>query len=213
MAPRIKFSKEEIVAAALELARRNGIEAVTAREVGYRLGVSTRPIFTWFDSMEQLKADVYDAAKKVYKQYVEEGLSQPIPFLGAGQQWIRFAMEEPELYKLLFLTKAGESFGGAIEAMNFSRELVRESIMKAYNMDSKAADKFFRNMWFASFSFTTLIVTDNCPYTKEEVVQIMTEMSLSFCMGLKKIKGLADGTFDRDAVFRELEKMQVPNSL
>ncbi|MBR5909316.1 MAG: TetR/AcrR family transcriptional regulator, partial [Schwartzia sp.] len=115
MPPRVKFQKEEIVAAALDVVRKKGIDAVTAREVAAELSVSPRPIFTWFNTMEQLKVEVFELAKSVYRDYIERGLAGPVPFLGVGQQYIRFAKEEPELYKLLFLTRPGSVAGGAMD--------------------------------------------------------------------------------------------------
>ena len=58
MPPKVKFQKEEIVRAALKVVREQGIDAVTAREVAKELGVSPRPIFTYYDTMEQLRSDV-----------------------------------------------------------------------------------------------------------------------------------------------------------
>ena len=55
MPPKVKFQKEEIVAAAADVAREKGAQAVTARDVAAKLGVSTRPIFTYFDTMDELK--------------------------------------------------------------------------------------------------------------------------------------------------------------
>ena len=75
-----------------------------------------------------------------------------------------------------------------------------------YHMDAHTADCFFRNIWLAAFSFGTLVVTDNCPYTEEEMLAIGTELSVSVCMAYKEIPGLPEGRFDRDAVFRELIK-------
>ena len=40
MPPKPKFTKEEIVDAALDIVSRDGVEAMTAREVGERLGTS-----------------------------------------------------------------------------------------------------------------------------------------------------------------------------
>ena len=145
-------------------------------------------------------------AKGVYRDYVERGLSGRIPFLGVGQQYIRFAKEEPELYKLLFLTKPDEAVGGAMEALQFSQDLVRESLMRIYHLDAATADKYFRNLWLVAFSFATLAVTDDCPYTDEEMSAIFTEMSLSLCKAYKEVPGMAEGKFDKDAIFRELVK-------
>jgi AcrR family transcriptional regulator len=204
MPPTVKYQKAEIVNAALEIARQKGIDAVTAREVARRLKVSVGPIFTWFETMEQLKAEVCALARARYRAYIERGLKGPIPFLGLGQQYIRFAREEPELYKLLFLTPPGANGGGAIEALKLSQDLARDSVKRIYNMDAATADRYFRDLWLVVFSFATLIVTDDCPYTDEEMSAVLTEVSLSVCKAYKEIPGLPEGHFDRDAVFREL---------
>ena len=117
MAPKVKFRKEEIVNAALSVSRRAGADAVTAREVAAELGVSTRPIFTYFETIEQLKGEVFQLAKGRYRAQIERGLADPVPFLGVWHQYIRFARDEPEFYKLLYLTKTGTVSGGASEAM------------------------------------------------------------------------------------------------
>ena len=54
MAPKNKFTKEEIVGAAKELVREKGLSALTARELAKRLGSSPRPIFTAFRSMKEV---------------------------------------------------------------------------------------------------------------------------------------------------------------
>ena len=202
--PKPKVQREHIVDAAVSVAREKGIEAVTAREVARALSVSTRPIFSWFDTMEQLKAEVFEQAKARYREYMERGLAQSIPFQGVWQQYLRFATEEPALYRLLFLTPPGDTSGGAMASLSFSQEMVRESIMRVYHMDAHTADCYFRDIWLVAFSFATLIVTDNCPYTIDEMIAVGTEVSLSICKAYKEIPGLPDGRFDRDALFSRL---------
>ena len=210
MPPKVKFQKEEIVRAALNVARQQGIDAVTAREVAKELGVSVGPIFTWFDTMEQLKTEVYALAKARYREYILRGLDEPIPFLGLWRHYLAFARQEPELYRLLFLTRPDSVFGagsgGAMEVLRFSQDLARPSIMQIYNMDENTADKFFRNIWLVAFSFATLVVTDDCPFTDEEMLAMGAEISLSLCKAYKEVPGLAEGKYDRDAIFRELVK-------
>ena len=208
MAPKVKFQKEEIVDAALRVARAKGIDAVTAREVAAELQTSPRPIFTWFDTMDALKADVFERAKGRYRDYIERGLAGPIPFQGVWQQYLQFAREEPELYRLLFLTRPGNVSGGAMDAMRFSMELTRPSLMRIYNMDAPTADKYFRDLWLVSFSFATLVVTDDCPFTEEEMLAVGAEISLAVCKAYKEIPGLPEGSYDKDASFRALVKKQ-----
>lgn len=54
MPPKVKVTKEEIIAAALEILRQKGMEAVNARAVAAALGCSTQPIFSNYSSMGAL---------------------------------------------------------------------------------------------------------------------------------------------------------------
>lgn len=204
MPPKAKFSAEEIVLAAVRITREKGIGAVTAREVGAVLGVSSRPLFTYFATVDELRREVRLYAENLYRDYVREGLQQPVPMLGVGRQYIRFAREEPELYRCLFLSPPDGVKGSAMEGLRLSQELVRDSVMQIYHMDAAAADSFFRDLWLVAYSIATLIVTGDCPYSDEEISALFTEFSLSICKAYKEVPGLVEGDFDKDAVFREL---------
>ena len=208
MPPKVKFPREEIVSATADVVREKGASAVTAREVAAKLGVSTRPIFTYFDTMDELKAAVYDHATDLYRSYIERGLSEPIPFLGIWRNHLVFARKEPQLYKLLFLTPPSVESRGAVEALRFSQDLARESLMSTYGMDAHTADCYFRDLWIVAYGFATLVVTEDCPYTDEEMLSIGAEISLSVCKAYKEIPGLATGDYDRDAAFQELVSEQ-----
>ena len=96
--------------------------------------------------------------------------------------------------------------GGAIEALRVSQDLARPSIMRIYNMSAHEADCFFRDIWLVAFSCATLIVTDDCPFTDEQMLAVGTEISLSICKAYKEIPGLPEGNYDRDAIFSALVK-------
>jgi AcrR family transcriptional regulator len=206
MPPRVKFTKEEIVEAALRVTREGGIDSLTARSLAAELGASTRPMFTYFETVDELKHEVHEAAKGIYKTYIERGLAEPVPFLGVGQNTIRFAREEPELFRLLFLQKPDGADGGAAEALAFSQDLVRDSIMGIYKMDAYEADCYYRNLWLIAFSFCAMIAAGECPYTDEQMSAMFTEVSLAVCKAYKDIPGLPRGDYDRDAIFRELTR-------
>ena len=202
MAPKNKFTKDEMVAAALRVVRAKGADGLTAKTIADELGTSTQPIFTAFGSMGGIRQAVYAAAVRVYDDYTSAGLRETIPFLGVGTQYIRFAREEPELYRLLFLTQAQEF--SAMQAMRHLQALVRPTVIAVYHITEDEADFYFRNLWLVVHSLSTLIVTGDCPYRDQEIGQILTGFSLSTCKAIKEIPGFAAGTYDRDAVFRAL---------
>lgn len=202
MAPKNKFTKQEMVEAALRVVQAKGIDGLTAKTMADELGTSTQPIFTGFGSMDAVRQEVYAAAMRVYDGYADAGLKEKIPFLGVGMQYIRFAREEPALYRLLFLTQAKEY--SAMKSMQHLQALVRPTLMHIYHISAEEADLYFRDLWFVVHSLSTLIVTGDCPYSDREIGQILTGVSISICKSIKEIPGFAAGTFDRDAAFRAL---------
>ena len=204
MAPKNKFTKEEMVEAAMRVVRAKGIDCLTAKTMADELGTSTQPVFTAFGAMDTVRREVYAAAVRVYDGYAEAGLREKIPFFGIGMQYIRFAREEPELYRLLFLTRTQDQAYSAMKSMRHLQELVRPTLRSIYHITAGEADLYFRDLWFVVHSLSTLIVTGDCPYSDREIGQILTGFSISICRSIKQIPGFAAGTFDRDAAFRAL---------
>ena len=202
MAPKNKFTREEMVAVAIRVAQKKGAPALTAQSLAEELGTSTRPVFTCFGTMDAVKAEVYAAAERMFDEYLTAGLKEKIPFFGFGRQYIRFARKEPELYRLLFLTLPDDMGSGAFSVMRHMQALVRPSLTEIYHISEQEADRYFRDLWLVVHSFATLIVTGDCPYYDKEIGQILTGFSVSICKAIKEIPGFTEGTFDRDATFR-----------
>lgn len=204
MAPKNKFTRKEMVAAAVRVVQKRGAAALTAKSLAEELGTSTQPVFTCFGTMEALKAEVYVAAERLFDEYLTNGLKEKISFLGFGSQYIRFARKEPELYRLLFLMRPDDVGSGAFAAMRHMQELVRPSLVEIYHISAQEADRYFRDLWLVVHSLATLIVTGDCPYSDREIGQILTGFSISVFKAIKEIPGFTEGTFDRDATFRGL---------
>lgn len=204
MAPKNKFTKKEMIEAAMQVVRDKGIGGLTAKTMADELGTSTQPVFTAFGSMDTVKQEVYASAVRVYDSYTDAGLKEKIPFFGVGMQYIRFAREEPELYRLLFLTKTQDQEYSAMKSMQHLQKLIRPTLVNIYHITAEEADLYFRDLWFVVHSLSTLVVTGDCPYSDREIGQILTGVSISICKSIKEIPGFAAGTFDRDAEFRAL---------
>lgn len=204
MAPKNKFTKEEMVAAAVRVVRKQGAASLTAKALARELSISPQPVFTCFGTMDAAKAEVYTAAEKLFSEFLTAGLEEEIPFFGFGKQYIRFAREEPELYRMLFLMRSDDSQHGAFAVMRHMQELVRPSLTGVYHIGAREADRYFRDLWLVVHSLATLIVTGDCPYSDREIGQILTGFSVGIFKAIKEVPGFAADEFDRDAAFREL---------
>ncbi len=206
MAPKIKFTREKMIEAAIKVVREKGADALTAKSLSEELGISTQPVFTCFGTMDVLKKEVYEEAEKMFYSFVVEGLKEDIPFFGFGKKYVRFAQEESELYRLLIFTPvpADTEISGAERAMKHCLEIVRPSLMNIYHLGVEEADRFFRDMWLVVHGVATLIITGGCPFSYEEIGKIMTGFSASILLAIKEIPGFIGGEFDRDKMFSKI---------
>lgn len=102
MPAKIKVTKEMIVDAAFEVTRTEGAENVNARTVSKKLGCSTQPIMYHFATIEDMKRAVYTKLDWFHTEYLMNVNPKKDVMLGIGLNYIRFAVEEPNLFRFLF---------------------------------------------------------------------------------------------------------------
>lgn len=187
MPPKAKFTKTEIIEAALNIVRTDGYESLTSRALGTYLGSSARPIFTVFKNMEEVQQSMIVAAKMLYKEYVNKGLTAKHPFKGVGTQYILFSMNEPKLFQLLFMTEQKQipDLSGVLPLIDESYEEILLSIQKDYGLNEIYAKKLYHHLWIYTHGIASLCATKMCCFTSEEISTMMTEVCMSI---LKKIR-------------------------
>lgn len=189
MPPKAKFTEREIIQAALRLTEQSSIESVTARELGKQLGSSARPIFTVFQNMEEIKAALLLEAKGIYGKYVEEGLSRQPKFKGVGLSYIRFAIEHPELFRLLFMRSNQESANAdtILPVIEDNYDRILQSVQEPYGLDPDTADRIYRHLWTYTHGIATMLATGLCSYTPEQIEDRLTDIFRGLLM-LEKSK-------------------------
>ena len=188
MPPKCKFTREEITKTALDLTREEGISALTARALGTKLGSSPKPIFTVFENMEEVQAEVQKAAKALYAEYIQAGLHQELAFKGVGTQYILFAIKEPKLFQLLFMSEQPQkpSVAGILPIIDENYDQILQSVRSGYGLGEKDAENLYRHLWIYTHGIAVLCATNMCSFTPEEISGMMTEVCRSL---LREIKG------------------------
>lgn len=188
MPPKCKFTREEIIQVALDIAKTDGAFSITARSLGKKLGASSKPIFSVFKNMEEVQFEVKKAAKTLYAKYVQIGLQQEQPFKGVGTQYILFAINEPKLFQLLFMSEQKENItvAGILPIIDENYAQILQSVQKCYGLDEANAEKIYRHLWIYTHGIAVLCATNMCSFTAEEISKLMTEVCMSL---LKEIKG------------------------
>lgn len=192
MPPKPKFTKEEIVSAALELVSCRGPEALTARNLGERLGSSARPIFTVFQNMEELRGEVRTAALARFERYGQRAPEEVPEFKRAGLQMLLFAREEPRLYQLLFVSGShqAESFQDVFGELGPVAERCIGAICRDYALSEAEARLLFEHVWIYTFGVGTLCAA-GAEFSEPQLQKMLTT-AFQAMLGLARSGGLRE---------------------
>ena len=102
MPPKTKVTAEMIVSAAIEVVRQRGFENINARTVSGQLHCSTQPVMYHFSTIDSLKKAAYKRVDHLHSEYMMNTPPGQDPILGIGLNYVRFAVEEPQLFRFLF---------------------------------------------------------------------------------------------------------------
>ena len=185
MPPKFKITKQQIIDTALDIVRREGAQAINARNIAKVLGCSTQPVFSNFESMEILRCAVAQRAQGLCEEYLKKEIeSGEYPVYKAnGMAYIRFAKEEKELFKLLYMCdRTGETLPESDELLNRMEDLVQENT----GLRHQQAKLFHFEMWAFVHGIATMIATGFLDVSTELVSKMMTDAYL----GLKKQYGM-----------------------
>lgn len=175
MPPKPKFTKEEITAAALELVSEQGAAALTARNIGDRLGISARPVFTAFKSMEEVQQEVRRAARTKFAAYTVKAADYTPAFKQMGMQVILFAKEEPRLFEFLFMKSNGTPHlldEGYLQTDSPAKTAL-DMIQSDYDLCYDDARLLFHHIWIFTFGIGALFATGMCRFTDDELNELL----------------------------------------
>lgn len=175
MPPKAKFTREQIVETAFEMTRESGFSSVTARELGRRLGASATPIFTVFENMHEVQQGVRELAMKEFENYVADALNYTPAFKQFGMQMIKFATEQPWLFRILYMDvkEQSQSFDEMLRELGKSVSICIEVIQRDYDVSEQDARRLFRQAWISTFSICVLLVNKICHFSPEEIIDML----------------------------------------
>ena len=181
MAPKFKFTKEEVLTVTIDFIRENGIEALTARELAKKLESSTKVIFSLFSNMKNLEDEAKFAAENIFSEKVNLALKDDSPFKRLGVEYILFSKNEPKLFQWLFMRKGieVESFKDFLPMRDYEYRLVIESIDEEYKISIENAKKLYEHLFIYSHGIATLTVTGIYNFTQSEIIEYMKEVAKS----------------------------------
>lgn len=185
MPPKVKITKEEIINTAVDIVRKNGAQAINARMIAAILNCSTQPVFSNFATMDELRLAVVEKADVLCQEYMQREVeSGEFPAYKAnGMAYIRFAKEEKELFKLLYMRdRSGEAIPEETDVSNKMEAIVRNNT----GLDGADTKLFHLEMWAYVHGIATMFATGYLDLDRELVSKMLTDSY----QGLRKQYGM-----------------------
>lgn len=182
MPPKIKFSKEKIAEKALEIVRQSGIENLSARSLAEELGCSPQPIFSYFENMEEVKLKVFEMAVKEYNSYTECEVKKGIypEYKSRGMAYIRFAREEKQLFRLLFM---GDKKAVSSTDELFDNEVVR--LTENLKLTNDKARLFHLEMWIFVHGIASMMVSESIDLEEDLISGMLSDIYKGLTAGIE----------------------------
>ena len=186
MARPITVTKERILTASLELIRSGGPSSLTARNLCASLGCGANAIFSSFGSIQGVRDAVRKEARALYRRRVSAGFSLNPPFKGFGMALLWFAMDEPELFKLVMEadTPAASFENYADTYVGFKEESLA-AITTSFGLRGHDAEMLYYQMVLIVLGLTHACVHGGCPLSIPQVSEILGKNVRAFLMVIR----------------------------
>ena len=171
MPPKTRVTAEMIIHAAVEVARQNGFENINARTVSDKLHCSTQPVMYHFSTIENLKKATYRQIDRLHSEYMMRIPVGQDPILGIGMNYIRFAVEEPQLFRFLF--QSGYAEESSLLEMVDSEELipVLEAMQEGAGLSMKKTRNVFITVALFAHGYASIIANNHLEFDEKLIAE------------------------------------------
>lgn len=175
MPPKLKVTREQIKEVSMKIAETSGIEAITARELGKRLGVSSRPLYSIFSSVDELKREVVGMICDFFAAELSKERDSSDDFFKVGLNYLDFARNHPEFYRILHST--GTRYMG--DHLRTAKEIIVEQIRDKseyyFGFTKEEMSDLYRKLGIFSHGLADLLARGSRSISEEDARQMLFE--------------------------------------
>ena len=171
MPPKTRVTEEMIVDAAVEVVRQSGFESINARTVSGQLHCSTQPVMYHFSTIDSLKKAAYRRVDQLHSEYMINTPPGQDPVLAIGLNYIRFAVEEPQLFRFLF--QSGYAEENSLLEMVDSEELVPvlEAMREGAGLSLQKTRNVFITVALFAHGYASIIANNHLEYDEKLIAR------------------------------------------
>lgn len=175
MPKNIKISKDMILEAAFEIARKDGIENLSNRELAKKLKCSIRPIYYQFENVEEMQKELYKKIEKYFYKFLMDHMVEGIPkYKQIGINYIKFAKKEKKLFQTLFMSEWGLTPNAFIAKDGEDYEEIEKLIKISTNLKDDDIKTFHTKMWIFCHGIATLVANNTISLDNKQIEQLLS---------------------------------------
>lgn len=172
----IRITKEMILNAAFDITRNEGIEKLSNREIAKKMNCSIRPIYYQFKNSEELYKALYNKINSYFYDFIMKNIVDDIPhYKQIGINYIKFAQEETNLFKVLFMSPARNLPNTFVETDKTGFAGVVAAIKLSTHLSDKDIKSFHTKMWIFVHGIATLTVSRSFKFTDEQIRDLLSQ--------------------------------------
>lgn len=189
MPPKAKITKEMIVEAAFNIVQKEGVEKVTARSISEQLNCSTQPVLYYFSTVEDIKKLVYKKVDEYHTDYImDTDTDYGNPMLTIGMNYIRFAINESNLFRFLF--QSNEFSGVGMLDLLETEELLPILIVLQNELDMSMEDTkdVFSTLFIFAHGYASLYANNTMIYNEVNVIRALEKIFYGAIYATKEVE-------------------------
>jgi len=190
MGPKVKFTREQIIDAAFEIAQTEGMESITMRKIAEKMGGSVAPIYVNFKNVDELHEALMERIISISRRLLTEE-NTGNPFRDMGNASLRFAMEYSIIFRDLVI-KSGKYMQGYDEkiAPALIEEMQKDPELEGFTVEELKT--ILLKMRIFQLGLSLMAANSLLPkeYKRQDLLDILSSAADDVIMSAKRRRGL-----------------------
>lgn len=165
------IDKKIIINTAILMVKKYGWDAINARSLAKEIGLSTKPLYRIYASMDEIKIDLHEAIYKIYDEFINKRIDNKNALVTLCVAYVEFAKENKNLFKCLFLSHNlnWKSVDEVLDEKWNQSTII--NLVNKHNYSFEDAKNLFMNVWVYANGLATLIATNEIDMDDKEIIK------------------------------------------
>jgi len=164
------IDKNELLNVAVSMVESSGIESINARSLAKQSGISTKPIYRIYKSLEDLKKDVNEIIKKKYDDFIMKRVDNKNALITVCVAYIEFAQMHKNYFRSMFLSN-NLNWNSVDDVLNEKwNQSTIINLVNKHNLTFDKAKSLFMNVWIYANGLATLIASNDLTIDNKEIL-------------------------------------------